>query len=101
MELIVESVIWPNRQIKEGYELTTLLLADGRVVSGYVIAENDGRIALRDLTTGAIEEFAEDAIEERVKKGTAMPAGFTNTLTTTELRDLVAFLSTLRGTKTN
>ncbi|MDA1052874.1 MAG: c-type cytochrome [Planctomycetota bacterium] len=101
LELIIESVIWPNRQIKEGYELTTLLLADGRVVSGYVIAEHDGRVALRDLTTGSIEEFAADAIEERLKKGTAMPAGFTNTLTRTELRDLVAFLSSLRGTKTN
>jgi putative heme-binding domain-containing protein len=101
LELIIESVIWPNRQIKEGYELTTLLLADGRVVSGYVISENDGRIALRDLTTGSIEEFAADAIEERVKKGTAMPAGFTNTLTRTELRDLVTFLASLRGTKSN
>ncbi|MBC8353689.1 MAG: HEAT repeat domain-containing protein [Planctomycetes bacterium] len=101
LELIIESVIWPKRQIKEGYELTTLLLADGRVVSGYVVAENNGQVALRELTTGAIGQFASDEIEERVKKGTAMPTGFTNTLTKTELRDLVAFLSGLRGTKTN
>jgi mono/diheme cytochrome c family protein len=54
-------------------------------------------VAIRNLTTGQIEEFAEAAIDERARKGTAMPAGFTNTLTSDELRDLVAYLATLKG----
>jgi len=99
LDLIIESVVWPKRQIKEGYEMTTLFLDDGRAVSGYVTAENGGHIAIRNLTTGGVEEFRADTIEERVTKGTAMPAGFTNTLTRAELRDLVAYLATLKGAR--
>ncbi len=101
LELIIESVVWPKRQIKEGYELTTLFLDDGRAVSGYVTAENGGVVAIRNLTNGRVEEYLATAIEERVKKGTAMPAGFTNTLTDSELRDLVAYLATLKGALTD
>ncbi len=97
LELIIESVVWPKRQIKEGYELTTLFLGDGRVVSGYVTSENGGVVAIRNLTNGRVEEYAAAAIDERISKGTAMPAGFTNTLTSQELRDLVAYLASLKG----
>jgi putative heme-binding domain-containing protein len=100
LELIIESVVWPKRQIKEGYELTTLFLDDGRAVSGYVTAENGGVVAIRNLTTGRVEQYFATAIDERVQKGTAMPAGFTNTLTDSELRDLVAYLATLKGAPT-
>jgi putative heme-binding domain-containing protein len=100
LELIIESVVWPKRQIKEGYELTTLFLDDGRAVSGYVTAENGGVVAIRNLTTGRVEQYSATAIDERAQKGTAMPAGFTNTLTNSELRDLVAYLATLKGAPT-
>ena len=97
LELIIEAVVWPKRQIKEGYELTTLFLDDGRAISGYVISENGEALAIRNLTSGRVERLVVSSIEERVKKGTAMPAGFTRTLTQTELRDLVAYLATLKG----
>ena len=100
LELIIESVIWPKRQIKEGYELTTLLLDSGRVVSGYVTAENKASVTIRDLTTGKVREYPHTTIEERLKKGTAMPAGFADTLTQTEIRDLAAYLASLKGAST-
>lgn len=95
LELIIESVVWPKRQIKEGYETTLILTEDGRSLSGYLAGENNGIVRLRDLATGRIHEVRSDTIEERAGKGTAMPSGFTNTLTREELRDLIRFLSDL------
>ncbi len=99
-ELIVESVIWPKRQIKEGYEMTTILTDDGRALSGYLTSEDSRTVGLRDLATGKVREIAVDTIEDRVNKGTAMPSGFTNSLTRQELRDLIAWLASLRGSNT-
>ena len=95
--MIIESVIWPKRQIKEGYEMTTILTEDGKLLSGYLTSENTESVGLRAIATGKVREISVDTVEERVSKGTAMPAGFTNSLTRKELRDLVAFLYSLRG----
>jgi mono/diheme cytochrome c family protein len=40
-----------------------------------------------------------DAIEERVNGGTAMPSGFTNSLTRKELRDIISYLASLKPGK--
>ena len=37
-DLIVESVLWPARQIKEGYETVTITTKDGRIHSGFLQA---------------------------------------------------------------
>jgi putative heme-binding domain-containing protein len=97
LELIIESVIWPKRQIKEGYEMTTILTDDGRAFSGYLTSEDVDSVGLRDLATGKVREIPIETIEDRVSKGTAMPSGFTNSLTRKELRDLVAYLAGLKG----
>ena len=95
MELIIESVVWPKRQIKEGFEMTTLLTDDGRAFSGYLTSESNGVVGLRDLATGKVREIPADSIEERINNGTAMPSGFTNSLTRKELRDLISYLASL------
>ena len=97
LELIIESVIWPKRQIKEGYEMTTILTDDGRALSGYLTSEDVDSVGLRDLATGKVREIPIETIEDRVNKGTAMPSGFTNSLTRNELRDLIAYLTSLKG----
>jgi putative heme-binding domain-containing protein len=99
LELIIESVIWPKRQIKEGYEMTTILTDDGRAFSGYLTSEDVDSVGLRDLATGKVREISVETIEDRVSKGTAMPSGFTNSLTRNELRDLITWLASLKGSK--
>jgi hypothetical protein len=34
LELIIESVIWPKRLIKEGFQITTIVTDNGRAFSG-------------------------------------------------------------------
>jgi putative heme-binding domain-containing protein len=95
--LIIESVVWPQRQIKEGYEAMTILTDSGEVVLGFLTMDSAKTIGLRDLTTGELRELSVDMIVERGPKRSPMPSGFTNALTREELRDLIAYLDGLEG----
>jgi putative heme-binding domain-containing protein len=95
VELLIEAVVWPNRQIKEGYIATTLLTKDGRRLQGYKISDANGELQLRDFLSGTVSRFAASEIKERQEAGSLMPEGLIMNMTREELRDLVAFLSGL------
>ena len=65
MESIVESILWPERTIKKGFELTALLLDNGRVTSGYVTSEDQRSITIRDFLTGNSSRFDRGTIEQQ------------------------------------
>lgn len=97
-ELIIESIIWPKRQIKEGYEAATLMLKNGRMFTGYLASREGDTTSVRDMATNKIVKVHNAAIDKTAKIGTIMPEGLTAYLTRNELRDLVAYLSSLKGT---
>ncbi len=47
-EFIVESILYPSRKIKEGFESYNLLLLDGRTITGTKVRENDQQIVIRE-----------------------------------------------------
>ena len=98
IDLLVESVLWPARQIKEGYAATTVITKDGRVLSGFAHSENKTVLRVRDLATGKIATVQTVQIKQRIRGGTVMPPGLTASITRTELRDLIKYLSTLKVT---
>ena len=98
VDLLVESVLWPARQIKEGYEANTVVTKDGRVLSGFAHSEDKTLLRIRDLATGKIAPVQTANIQQRTKGGTVMPPGLTASLTRAELRDLIKYLSTLKTT---
>jgi putative heme-binding domain-containing protein len=98
VDLLVESVLWPARQIKEGYAATTVITKDGRVLSGFTHSEDKTVLRVRDLATGKIAPVQTANIKQRTLNGTVMPPGLTASLTRAELRDLIKYLSTLKTT---
>ena len=96
IELLIESVLWPGRQIKEGYGATTILTKDGGMVSGFAHSRNAKRVGVRNLATGKIVTVPVPEIKSETTGGTMMPPGLTSSLTDQELRDLIKFLSTLK-----
>ena len=98
VDLLVESVLWPARQIKEGYAATTVITKDGRVLSGFAHSEDKTVLRVRDLATGKIAPVQTSNIKQRTLNGTVMPPGLTASLTRAELRDLIKYLSTLKTT---
>jgi putative heme-binding domain-containing protein len=97
IDLIVESVLWPARQIKEGYEAVTITTKDGRFHSGFLQAADKKTISIRDLASGATVVVPATNLASRSKAQTVMPPSLTDSLTRTELRDLIKYLSTLKN----
>jgi putative heme-binding domain-containing protein len=95
VDIIIESVLWPERQIKEGYQATTVVTKDGRVLSGFAHSEDKTVLRIRDLTSGKIATLQVSDIKQRNKGGSVMPPQLTANLTRAELRDLIKYLSTL------
>lgn len=91
---IVESILQPSATIIEGYRVSTLVLDDGRSLTGLVLDDTPDTVRVIDAE-GRSTSVRKDAIEERVvQQVSLMPAGYDRTLTPQELSDLVAFLLT-------
>ena len=95
VELLIEAVVWPQRQIKEGYVATSLALKDGRKLQGYKISESAAELQLKDMLTGATTNFSRSDITSRQEAGSLMPEGLILNMTREELRDLIAYLAGL------
>jgi putative heme-binding domain-containing protein len=95
MPLIVESLLWPNRQVKEGFVAMRVVTADGRIFTGYKLKETADEIQLRDIATREVRRIAKEDIEQTASAGSIMPAGLTAGMTDDEVRDLIRYLSEL------
>ncbi|HAD61670.1 MAG TPA: hypothetical protein DCG12_20730 [Planctomycetaceae bacterium] len=94
-ERIVEEVMWPARQVKEGYSMIVVVTSDGRVHTGIERAgrgDDNRQINLLDPVTKQIQTIPVDEIEERKPSGSPMPAGLTSLLTKQQRADLLAYL---------
>jgi putative heme-binding domain-containing protein len=95
---IVESVLWPKRQIKQGYLAISVATLDGKVHTGYKERENDKELVLKDPPTGNLVRLAKAEIEEQKEIGTLMPDGLAEAMSPGQRRDLIRFLLELGAT---
>ncbi|MCU1376688.1 MAG: hypothetical protein JWO68_3974, partial [Actinomycetia bacterium] len=93
-ETIVESVLWPKRQVKEGFLLTQIKMKDGSLWQGYKESESQSEFQLRGVD-GTKTTLKKTEIKERSDVGTLMPDGLTDALSPTERRDLLRYLMEL------
>ena len=91
-ELVVESILWPKRVVKEGFAAVVVACADGTVIQGYKIADTTKELTLREAATGRSITLAKDTIEAVRDAGTLMPDGLAEAMTPTQRRDLVRFV---------
>lgn len=94
IDYLIESLIDPNRKIKENYHSRIVQTVDGLQYSGIPIRENDQETVLRTAEGKIVTIPAED-IEGKKNGRSLMPEGLLDPLTRQELIDLVAFLSRL------
>lgn len=94
-EQLLRAIIDPQGQIAEGYGLVTATLKSGAVQSGLLVKESPQEITLRLPATPITNVVKKSDIVTRTKPSSAMPV-MTSLLTKFEVRDLVAYLATLR-----
>ena len=93
-DYVIESLIAPNRKIKENYHSKIFLLSSGKVVSGIPIRQTTETIVIRNAD-GRKVEVPKDEIDETEEGRSLMPEGLVDGLTRPELLDLARFLSEL------
>ena len=94
---IVTEVLWPRRQVKEGYALSRIITRDGNVQQGYIQANrNEDLLLLRDFATNSLFEIPRETILKEEQVGSLMPPTAAG-LKEEELADLFAYLFSLGG----
>lgn len=91
---LVESILYPSRQIAPGYGMVFGNKKDGTAFSGTLISETDQELQLQ-LADGSAQVLAKSDIAEQ-SFGSSMPP-LKDLLTPSEVRDIVSFLLSLKG----
>lgn len=94
VDYLVESILIPNKAVKEGYHALKISTLDQKIIVGIKTREADGKIYLRNAEDKEIV-VAEKDIDEKAQSRSLMPDGLADQLTRQELVDLVRFLSEL------
>lgn len=92
---LLQSIVDPNAKIAKGFETVLLAMDDGKVYAGIVKQEGGDTLTLMQ-NDGTIVQLDKGAIEDRAVGKSGMPEDLVKQLTLSEIRDLVAFLDTLK-----
>ncbi len=94
-EKIVESLLWPSREVAPQYVALVAATTDGRLIQGYKQEETPESLTLRDPSLGTLIKLSKTDIEAVRQQGTLMPDGLLATLTTEQRAHLVRFVTEL------
>ncbi len=94
-EYLLESVVFPNRQITAGFETAMISLNNGQSYAGIVKSETDSEVVLNSGEDGEVHLKKPD-IKSREKGLSGMPDGLGQLLSKPELRDVIEFIGTLK-----
>jgi quinoprotein glucose dehydrogenase len=96
---LMESVLEPSKVIRRGYEPVTLLLSDGRTLTGFIAEELSDAVVVRDPSaSGATVVIPNGDIDARKQGQTSiMPTGQVDQLTSRQqFLDLIRYLIEIR-----
>jgi putative heme-binding domain-containing protein len=93
-DYLVDSVLYPNKDIKEGFQAFLIDTKDGEATAGIPVRENDQELVLRTAADQDVS-IPRDQIVSRKPGGSLMPSGLTDNLNHQEQLDLFRFLSEL------
>ncbi len=91
---VLNAVVAPSLEIREGFENFTVVTKDGRTLTGFKVNEDNQVFILRGMD-GQNMVLQLDEIQTRQAEGRSlMPEGLIEALTDAEIRDLFAYLRT-------
>jgi len=91
---LLQSLIAPSEEITKGYELVVVTLKNGEVVAGNLEAETDETISILPQF-GETQTVSKVDIQERESNSVSIMPPMGPILNNFELRDMIAFLSSL------
>ncbi len=93
---LIDEVLYPSRNILDGYESYLVELTSGRTLIGVIRSETADELNLIDAA-GAKHSIKTGEVESKKKTGkSVMPDGLQGGLTPADFADLISYLETLR-----
>jgi quinoprotein glucose dehydrogenase len=92
---ILEAIVDPNAKIAEGFENLLIELTDGRFFAGIIKQETETEIVLASPEDGLVT-LKKSEIKSRERGASGMPEGINDILSKPELRDVMAYLQSLK-----
>ena len=93
---LLRAILVPNAEIAEGFENWIVGIEGDAPVAGRIVAEDDGSLTVATKDEGQLVIAKED-ISARRRDLSGMPEDVSEHLSRRELRDLIAYLSSLRS----
>jgi len=93
---IAESILFPSKAVREGYQAMNIETKDDEFFSGLLKAETADELTLVD-SAGLLQRLPKkDIVSRRLSELSLMPEGLHAAFTPSEFGDLLAYLETLR-----
>jgi len=97
LKYLEESIVSPEADLPLAYRALRVITASGETVTGIRLNEDDISIQVRDMN-GNLRAFLKDKIKEIQRDKPSLMPSYGTALGKKEIEDLVAYLSSLRGT---
>ncbi len=88
---LLENLIDPSAVLPQDYRMTVVTLKDGRILSGNISAQSRHTLTISGLDSVEVIPVSEVMKQEQFEQST-MPEGLLESLSETEVRDLVGYL---------
>jgi putative heme-binding domain-containing protein len=96
LAFLTESLVKPEADLPLNYRATRLIMKDGKEVAGIQLNQDDFSIQIRD-TEGNPRSFLKHELKEIRRDSPSLMPAYGTIFNDTQLKDLVAYLSSLKG----
>ena len=93
---LIDSILNPSKEIAPQFTTWTMVTESGTVQNGMIVQENRGTLRLGNADGLVIDLQTIDIVERKAQKTSLMPQNLVDSLTISELSDLLAFLESLQ-----
>jgi len=91
LDYVLQNLVDPSGAVSKDYQLHIVVTTGGRVITGLVVSENEQALTIQTVNEQIVVPL--DEIEDRALSPLSMmPDGQLQTLSSTEVRDLIAYL---------
>jgi putative membrane-bound dehydrogenase-like protein len=93
---LIQSILEPGSEIAPQYVAWAFETTDGKVLTGMIVHENEGKTIIGDAEGKTTELKTIDIVQRVPQAKSIMPDKLTDLMTLQEFRDLIAFLESLK-----
>ena len=96
LDYILGNILDPSGEIQDDYKMVVVTTRNGRTFIGNIAKENDRQLTLKIVGQDAVVINKSDIQSREVNAASMMPTGLFETLTDTEIKDLIKYLRTVK-----